>query len=58
MKSQYWCSDCGYLWVVDFNDGVPEKCPECGSKRVIFEMSVVNDRIYVSKKAHEVNRYV
>jgi len=56
MKSQYWCNDCGYLYVVDsgFDGG---KCPGCGSKRVMYEMSVVNDRIYVSKKAHEVNKY-
>ena len=58
MKNQYWCSDCGYLWVVDIGDGVPEECPKCNSKRVIFKMSVVNNRVYVSKRAHEANRYV
>ncbi len=58
MKSQYWCDGCGYFWVNDSDKDIPEKCPVCESKKVEYEMTVVNDRVFVSKEAHGVNRYV
>lgn len=49
---QYWCEVCGHLFLLGISD--EKKCLWCKSDKIVFEFRI--DRIYLSRKAHKINK--